>query len=83
MIIELHSIDSPKRPGYQAQDGDEVFTMIIPLDNGDILNLYLGKASQLDFRAVILEADIDDVIEGALEDGTSHNENKVEPGSMG
>lgn len=83
MIVELHSQDSPKRPGHEPQNGDQVFTMIVPLDNGDILHLYLGKESQLDFRALILEADIDDVIEGALEDGTSHNENKVEPGSMG
>lgn len=83
MIIEMHSNDSPKRSGHQAQDGDEVFTMIVPLSNGDILHLYLGKASQLDFRAIMLEADIDDVIEGALKDGTSHSENKTEPGSMG
>ncbi len=74
MIIELHSSDSPKRKGYTPKDGDNIWTFHVTLDNGDRLKLNLGKESHEAFRSVILESEIDDAVEGALNNGTSDNQ---------
>ncbi len=73
MITELHSFDSPRREGYTAKDGDQIWVFHIRLDNGDSLKLNLGKESYKAFRSVILESEIDDVVEGALNNGISEN----------
>ncbi len=80
MTIELHSFDSPRREGYTAKDGDEIWVFHIQLDNGDRLRLNLGKESHEAFRSVILESEIDDAVEGALNNGASENEDKAIPG---
>ncbi len=74
MITELHSFDSPRREGYTAKDGDQIWVFHIRLDNGDSLKLNLGKESYKAFRSVILESEIDDVVEGALNNGASDNQ---------
>lgn len=74
MNIELHSADSPKRKGYTAQSNDRIWKFSVKLDNGDILILHMGELTQKDFRAVILEFDIDDAVEGALNNGASENQ---------
>lgn len=74
MITELHSCDSPRRKGYRAKDGDEIWVFHIELDNGDHLKLNLGKESYQALRSVILESEIDDAVEGALNNGASENQ---------
>ena len=74
MTIELHSFDSPRREGYTAKDGDQIWVFQILLDNGDRLKLNLGKGTHEAFRSIILQADIDDAAEGALNNGASENQ---------
>lgn len=74
MITELHSCDSPRRKGYTAKDGDEIRVFHIRLHNGDHLKLNLGKASYKALRSIILESEVDDAVEGALNDGASENQ---------
>ncbi len=74
MITELHSFDSPRRKGYTAKDGDQIWVFHIRLENGHHLKLNLGKEAHEAFRSIILEADIDDAVEGALNNGASENQ---------
>ena len=80
MITELHSFDSPRREGYTPKDGDQIWTFQILLDNGDHLKLNLGKGTHEAFRSIILESEIEDAVEGALNNGASENEDKAIPG---
>ncbi len=80
MIIELHSFDSPRREGYTAKDGDQIWVFHIRLDNGDYLKLNFGKEAYEAFRCIILESEIHDAVEGALNNGASESEDKAIPG---
>ncbi len=73
MTIELHAFDSPKRKEYTPKDGESIWIFIIELDDGQHLRLNLGKKSHEAFRSIILESEIDDVVEGALNNGASDN----------
>ncbi len=74
MITDLHSFDSPRREGHTPKDGDQIWVFRILLDNGDQLRLNLGPEAHEAFRSMILEVDIDDAVEGALNNGASENQ---------
>ena len=74
MTIELHSFDSPKRKGYTPKDGENIWIFIIELDDGQHLRLNLGEKSHEAFRSIILKSEIDDAIEGVVNNGASDNQ---------
>ncbi len=75
MIHEFHTDDSPQRPGYEPPDGTPCWTFTFPLDNGDGLNLTMGKDRRADFIRILNEESIDDAIEEVLRHGACTDDN--------
>ncbi len=77
MILTFHAEDSPLRPGYKPQGGDAVWTLFLPLSNGDDLRVTMGHKIHKLMIAVLSEESIDDSIEEALTNGQSENNNQT------
>lgn len=58
--IELYCDDSPKRPGYEAQLGDEDNLLIFPLHDGLQLRLHCGRETFAHFVAMLAARAADD-----------------------
>lgn len=67
MTHEYRCSDDPERQGRKPQIGEQRFTLIFPLDNGDELRLHLGRESMNHFETFIAQMMVDDQAERQAE----------------
>jgi ribosomal protein S19 len=63
MIIEHKCKDDPEAQGRIPIKGDQRFTLIFPLENGDELKVHMGKESMNHFEIFIAQMMVDDQAE--------------------
>jgi len=64
MEIVLKCKDDPEANGRTAQKGEERYTLLFPLENGDDLKVHMGKVSMNHFISFITQMMVDDNAEG-------------------
>ena len=62
-MIEYRCKDDPEALGRIPVEGEQRFTLIFPLENGDELKLHMGKESMSHFEAFIAQMMVDDEAE--------------------
>ena len=63
MTIEYKCKDDPEAQGRTPQIGEQRFTLIFPLENGDELKLHMGRESMNHFETFIAQMMVDDEAE--------------------
>lgn len=64
MVIEYKCKDDPEAQGRVPLKGEQRFTLIFPLENGEELKLHMGKESMNHFETFIAQMMVDDEAEG-------------------
>lgn len=59
-VIEFRCKDDPEANGRTPQKGEQRFTLIFPLENGDELRLQMGRESMNYFESFLAQMMIDD-----------------------
>jgi hypothetical protein len=62
-VIEYKCKDDPEALGRAPVEGEQRFTLIFPLENGDELKLHMGKESMNHFETFIAQMMVDDEAE--------------------
>ena len=62
-MIEYKCKDDPEALGRVPVKGEQRFTLIFPLENGDELRLHMGKESMNHFETFIAQMMVDDEAE--------------------
>lgn len=62
-MIEYKCKDDPEALGRVPVKGEQRFTLIFPLENGDELKLHMGKESMSHFETFIAQMMVDDEAE--------------------
>lgn len=60
MIIEFRCKDDPEALGRTPQRGEQRFSLLFPLENGDQLKLHMGREGMNHFETFIAQMMIDD-----------------------
>ena len=63
MVIEYKCKDDPEAQGRFPLKGEQRFTLIFPLENGEELKLHMGKESMNHFETFIAQMMVDDEAE--------------------
>ena len=58
--IEFKCKDDPEANGRTPQRGEQRFTLIFPLENGDDLKVYAGRETMNHFESFIAQMMVDD-----------------------
>lgn len=58
--LVLFADDSPARPGYEPQDGESDWQLLLPLDGGQKLVVHIGRRSKETFIALLAAESADD-----------------------
>jgi hypothetical protein len=58
--IELKCKDDPEANGRIPQRGEQRFTLLFPLENGDDLKVYMGRESMNHFETFIAQMMVED-----------------------
>lgn len=64
-MIVLRCKDDPEANGRTPREGEQRYTLIFPLENGDDLKLYMGREGINEFAGMISQMMIDDNKEAA------------------
>lgn len=62
-MVEYKCKDDPEAQGRTPLKGEQRFTLIFPLENGDELKLHMGKESMNHFETFIAQMMVDDEAE--------------------
>ena len=58
--LEYKCKDDPEAMGRKPKTGEQRFTVIFPLENGDELRVHMGKESMNHFETFIAQMMVDD-----------------------
>ena len=58
--LEFKCKDDPEANGRGPQRGEQRFTLLFPLENGDELKLYAGRETMNHFESFIAQMMVDD-----------------------
>ena len=58
--LEFKCKDDPEANGRVPQRGEQRFTLLFPLENGDDLKLYAGRETMNHFESFIAQMMVDD-----------------------
>ena len=62
--IEYKCQDDPEANGRTPKNGEQRFTLLFPLENGDALKVHMGRESMNHFETFIAQMMVDDQAEG-------------------
>lgn len=73
MVIEFKCKDDPEANGRTPLIGEQRFSLLFPLENGDDLKIQMGKESMNHFETFIAQMMIDDSTEAQKGEDNGRN----------